>query len=149
MLATTNRDLRAEVSAGRFREDLYYRLNVLPLVVPLLRDRREDVPELAEAFLARAAERLHKPAAELEDDAVDLLMHYHWPGNVRELENIITRASVLTEGSIRADDLRPWLIDGEGQSSHESGGVPVGTSLRDISGNNTVPMAMPITPIGN
>lgn len=132
VLATTNRDLRAEVAAGHFREDLYYRLNVLPLAVPPLRDRREDVPELAAVFLARAAERLHKPAAELEADAADLLMHYHWPGNVRELENIITRASVLNvEGSIRADDLRPWLIDG-GENATETGSMPIGTSLRDM-----------------
>ncbi len=70
---------------------------MLPLAVPPLRDRREDVPELAELFLNRAAERLHKPPAELEAAAVDLLAHYHWPGNVRELENIVTRASVLND----------------------------------------------------
>ena len=98
VLATTNRDLPVEVAAGRFRADLYYRLNVVPLAVPPLRERREDIPELAAHFLAKTAERLHKESAQLTADAHDLLVDYAWPGNVRELENIITRASVLVTG---------------------------------------------------
>jgi DNA-binding NtrC family response regulator len=134
VLATTNRDLQLEVADGRFREDLYYRLNVLPLSVPALRDRREDVPELAEVFLCRTAERLGRPAAELEAAALDLLTSYHWPGNVRELENIITRASVLNGGGpIRADELRPWLLEAHGQqSTSPSNGLPVGLSLNEM-----------------
>jgi DNA-binding NtrC family response regulator len=133
VLATTNRDLRSEVIGGRFREDLYFRLNVLPLAIPPLRERRGDVPELADLFLTRAAQRLHKPPAELDAAALDLLTHYHWPGNVRELENIITRASVLNAaGPIRADDLRPWLIDADGCHSPPSAGMPVGLSLREM-----------------
>src|SRR5688572_13174741 len=134
VLATTNRDLQAEVADGRFREDLYYRLNVLPLSVPPLRDRREDVPELVELFLHRAADRLRRPAAELEAAALDLLTHYHWPGNVRELENIITRASVLNDGgAIQADELRPWLLDPDGEPTSRPGGsLPMGLSLNEM-----------------
>jgi DNA-binding NtrC family response regulator len=133
VLATTNRDLQAEVTAGRFREDLYYRLNVLPLSVPPLRERRPDVPELVELFLCRTAGRLCKPPAALEPAAIDLLVHYHWPGNVRELENIITRASVLNSGeAIRADELRPWLIDPSGSEVGQQSQLPVGLSLHEM-----------------
>jgi DNA-binding NtrC family response regulator len=129
VLATTNRDLLKEIERGTFREDLYYRLNVVPLAVPPLRDRREDVPELIEHFLGRAAARLERAPCELEPGAVDLLAHYHWPGNVRELENIVTRASVLNQGGkVTADDLQPWLIAG-GESPAADSAVPVGLSL--------------------
>ena len=112
VIATTNRDLRREVAAGRFREDLYYRLAVVPLAIPPLRERREDVPQLAEHFLLRAAARLERDPCSLEPAALDLLTEYHWPGNVRELENIITRASVLNLGNpIAAEELRDWLLD--------------------------------------
>jgi DNA-binding NtrC family response regulator len=134
VIATTNRDLRSEVAAGRFREDLYYRLNVVPLAVPPLRERRQDVPELIELFLARAAQRLQREACSLEPAAFDLLVSYHWPGNVRELENIVTRASVLNVGGpIRADDLRGWLIDsGSKESSPPPSAVLVGMSLEEM-----------------
>jgi DNA-binding NtrC family response regulator len=112
VLATTNRDLRQEVATGSFREDLYYRLAVVPLAIPALRERRDDVPELAEHFLVRAARRLHRDPCTLTAGAIELLVGYHWPGNVRELENIITRASVLNLGNpISADELHDWLID--------------------------------------
>jgi DNA-binding NtrC family response regulator len=112
VVATTNRDLGAEVAAGRFRQDLYYRLAVVPIAVPPLRERRDDVPRLVEHFAAAAARRLGRPACELAADALDLLANYHWPGNVRELENLITRASVLSAGgTVAAGDLRLWLID--------------------------------------
>lgn len=122
VLATTNRDLRTEVAAGRFREDLYYRLAVVPLAIPPLRDRREDVPELAEHFLDRAARRLNREPCSLTAAALELLVGNPWPGNVRELENIITRASVLNlKGPISADELRDWLIAAPGRA-------PEGTS---------------------
>jgi transcriptional regulator with GAF, ATPase, and Fis domain len=112
VLATTNRHLRDEVAAGRFREDLYYRLAVLPITIPPLRERREDVPQLVGYFLRRSAERLHRSPCELEPAAMELLVEYHWPGNIRELENIVTRASVLNLGlPIAADQLRDWLMD--------------------------------------
>ena len=111
VLATTNRDLQEEVAAGRFREDLYYRLAVLPLEVPPLRERREDVPELADYFFKRSAQRLGREPCTLDKAAEQLLINYRWPGNVRELENIVTRASVLTTGHITADELCRWLPD--------------------------------------
>jgi DNA-binding NtrC family response regulator len=110
VIATSNRNLKQEVAAGRFREDLYYRLAVVPLVVPPLRERAADIPLLVEHFLARAAERLHRQPCTMSAGAIELLVGYHWPGNVRELENIVTRASVLsTESDIHADQIRPWL----------------------------------------
>lgn len=110
VLATTNRDLLAEIGAGRFREDLYFRLAVVPIVLPPLRERAEDVLELAEYFLDQAAARLGRPRVELDSRVRELLISYQWPGNVRELQNIITRACVLNQGeAITAAELRPWL----------------------------------------
>jgi len=118
VVATTNRDIRKEVAEGRFRQDLYYRLAVVPVVVPPLRERKEDVPLLIEHFLGIAAARMQKSPCELESVALDLLCEYNWPGNVRELENLVTRASVLSAGRpVQAEDLRPWLIDPEGSLS--------------------------------
>jgi DNA-binding NtrC family response regulator len=114
IIASTNRDLPAEIAAGRFRQDLYYRLAVVPLVLPPLRDRGTDALALAEHFLSRAAQRLERPLVALADDARELLAAYRWPGNVRELENLITRACVLSAGgAIAAADILPWLAPGE------------------------------------
>jgi DNA-binding NtrC family response regulator len=142
VVATTNRDLAAEVAAGRFRQDLYFRLAVVPVAVPSLRQRIEDVPLLVEHFSTAAATRLGRQPCELSADGLDLLCNYHWPGNVRELENLITRASVLSDGrGITADDLRLWLIDPTGQChAHETGDslaqagepISVGTRLEDM-----------------
>lgn len=131
VLATTNRDLAAAVAAGRFREDLYYRLAVVPLYVPPLRQRRQDIPELINYFLRRCAERLQRDPCALELAAEQLLASYHWPGNVRELENIITRASVLGTGKpITADELRRWLLAArDTHSEGRSADIPVGLSL--------------------
>ncbi|MGC4003554.1 MAG: sigma-54 dependent transcriptional regulator [Pirellulales bacterium] len=110
VIATSNRNLREEAAKGRFREDLYYRLAVVPLQLPSLRERRDDLPELTTHFLNRAAARLHREPCVLEDSAVELLMRYDWPGNVRELENIMTRASVLSLGNrIDRELLQDWL----------------------------------------
>jgi DNA-binding NtrC family response regulator len=110
VIATTNRDLSAEISAGRFREDLYFRLAVVPVTIPPLRERQGDVLELADHFLNHAAERLNRGPFTLEPAARDLLTQYNWPGNVRELQNIITRACVLNQGEpIAAANLQPWL----------------------------------------
>ena len=100
ILAATNRDLEAEVAAGRFRSDLYYRVNVVPLVLPPLRERREDVALLADTFLARNAETREQPGPtpQLSDQAHRALLEYSWPGNVRELENAIEHGIAMTDG---------------------------------------------------
>ncbi|MCB1747873.1 MAG: sigma-54-dependent Fis family transcriptional regulator [Gammaproteobacteria bacterium] len=106
IVATSNRDLREEVAAGRFREDLYYRLNVMPIHVPALRERRADVIPLARALAARAAERAATAAPEFSAAAEQRLAAYDWPGNVRELDNVVQRALILHQGSaIEAHDL--------------------------------------------
>ena len=103
VIAATNRDLAREVREGRFREDLYYRLNVFPIEVPPLRQRDEDVPLLAEQFLARASRKFERPAR-LSDDDVAQLRRYPWPGNVRELQNVIERAVITAKGGrVRLD----------------------------------------------
>src|SRR5216683_3234464 len=99
VLSATNRDPRAEVAAGRFREDLYYRLAVFPIALPPLRERREDIPLLATRFLAIAAEQQRKPIAGLDPAALEMLTRYGWPGNVRELRNEIDRAVALARAS--------------------------------------------------
>jgi len=134
VLATTNRDLHAEVTAGRFRQDLYYRLAVVPLHVPPLRERREDLPELIEHFLTRCAQRLGREPCALEAGARELLMNYSWPGNVRELENVITRVSVLGNGEpATADELRRWLLAGDERPGENAGAdLPAGMSLEEM-----------------
>ena len=98
IIAATHRDLHAETKAGRFREDLFYRLNVLPIHIPPLRDRREDIPLLIEHFVTRNNTRLRSNIVGIESEARRLMFEYGWPGNVRELENTIERAMVLAEG---------------------------------------------------
>jgi DNA-binding NtrC family response regulator len=121
VIASTNRDLSIEIAAGRFREDLFYRLAVVPMELPPLRERPGDVQLLADHFLDRAARRLERPRVELADDARDLLASYRWPGNVRELENLVTRACVLNAGdAITAADIRPWLQHPEGIESGQA-----------------------------
>jgi len=106
LVAASNRDLAAEVKAGRFREDLFYRLNVLPIKLPPLRERREDVPLLVEHFIERHNRRLGTAVKGITAEAEKMLVAYEWQGNVRELENVIERAMVLTEGErITPDDL--------------------------------------------
>ncbi|MDI1436787.1 MULTISPECIES: sigma-54-dependent transcriptional regulator [Polyangium] len=106
IIAATHRDLHAETQAGRFREDLFYRINVLPIGIPPLRERREDVPLLVEHFMNRNNARFGTNIRALSPEARRLLLEYAWPGNVRELENTIERAMVLAEkDSIEADDL--------------------------------------------
>ncbi|MBL9080741.1 MAG: sigma-54-dependent Fis family transcriptional regulator [Planctomycetales bacterium] len=134
VLATTNRDLRQAVADGKFREDLYYRLAVIPLAVPPLRERAGDVPQLLDHFLQQAAERLGAEPAVLSRGARDMLGGYRWPGNVRELQNLMTRATVLGgDGPITADDLRPWLNDSsEAASTADQSELPVGLSLQEM-----------------
>jgi two-component system response regulator PilR (NtrC family) len=99
IIAATNVDLKREMEDGRFREDLFYRLHVISIELPALRDRREDIPLLVQHFLEKYAEENGRPPLELAPEALDLLMEYDWPGNVRELENVIERAVVLSTGT--------------------------------------------------
>ena len=103
VIAASNRDVEAEVKAGRFREDLYYRLNAVSIILPPLRERREDIPPLAQAF----ADRVYSlgPAVRFSSEALELLQRYSWPGNIRELENAVVRAAAMCDGLIRVQDL--------------------------------------------
>jgi two-component system nitrogen regulation response regulator NtrX len=126
LIAATNKDLAGEVKAGEFREDLYFRLNVLPVHVPPLRERKADVARLAQHFLARFTESEGRGPMTLADDARELLEEYHWPGNVREMRNLMERAVVLVSSdTITAADLNPWLESppDEGEDSGLKGKV--------------------------
>jgi DNA-binding NtrC family response regulator/predicted hydrocarbon binding protein len=110
VIAATNRDLRAAVTAGTFREDLYFRLGAFVITVPPLRDRREDIPALAHAFVKRASARVKKDVTSISPDAMAALMSYRWPGNVRELEHAIERAVIVSSGSsIKVRELPPEI----------------------------------------
>jgi two-component system nitrogen regulation response regulator NtrX len=100
VLAATNKDLQGEIRAGRFREDLYFRLNVIPIFVPPLRDRQEDIPLLADHFMAEFAREYGRRAKNFERSAVTVLQHYAWPGNVRELRNVIERLIIMVPGDV-------------------------------------------------
>ena len=132
VIATTNRDLWEEVEAGRFRKDLYYRLAVVPIDVPPLRERREDIPELASHFAKRTAARLERRPFAFTQSALEILQAHDWPGNVREFENFITRVGVLgEEDEIDADAIRRWLGAEVKVESEPSPPVAVGMSLQE------------------
>ena len=103
VIATTNKDLEEEIALGNFREDLFYRLNVIPFFVPPLRDRREDIQPLARGFLAEIGREYGRPHVELTEDALDVMKQYHWPGNVRELKNMIERVLILNPQTPRIE----------------------------------------------
>jgi Nif-specific regulatory protein len=106
IIAATNRDLEDAVEDGRFREDLYYRLNVMPIIMPPLRDRLEDIPELSQFLLSRISKQQGNRALEIKESAIRLLMRHDWPGNVRELENTLERASIMSpEGIIDRESI--------------------------------------------
>lgn len=112
VIAATSRDLESEIEAGRFREDLFYRLNVVRLEVPALRSRRPDIPLLVDHFLSRFREELGKPVRAVSEEALDRLVRYRWPGNVRELENMIERAVIMTDGErIEISALPPGVLE--------------------------------------
>jgi len=120
VIAATNRDLHQLVRAGRFQDDLFYRLHVIPIVVPPLRERAEDIPLLAAYFADKHARRCHKSIDALDADVMAALQDYHWPGNVRELENAIERAVVLTTGTTITRE----AITLEGAVSTHTSGMP-------------------------
>jgi two-component system response regulator PilR (NtrC family) len=113
VLAATNRDVEADVAAGRFRQDLYYRLNVIRLGIPPLRERREDIPVLAERFLARFAREMGKEIAGFTPDALRAIERYSYPGNVRELENVIERAVALAGARVVGTGDLPEAVSGQ------------------------------------
>ncbi len=107
VLAATNVDLRAALEQGTFREDLYYRLNVMPISIPSLRERKEDIPYLAEHFIKKLAKDLGSPVTGISDGAIERLVQYYWPGNVRELENVLERSMVLASNPVlQPEDIR-------------------------------------------
>lgn len=134
ILAATNRDLRQAVSSGTFREDLFYRLNVISITLPPLRDRKEDLPVLASHFLDRACREIKRPPLELTPSALVVLRNYDWPGNVRELQNIIERAAVLATGSeITEQDIA--------LEHHRPALQPQGQSIQGMAIDDTLSLA--------
>jgi DNA-binding NtrC family response regulator len=134
IIAATNIDLRQMVREGRFREDLFYRLNVITVELPPLRQRKEDIPLLVDFFLRKYAEENRRPAQHVLPEALRPLMAYSWPGNVRELENVIERAVVLSSGPEISMDLLPESLMGRGSSLtlHDA---PSDASLFEIIGD--------------
>ncbi|HTA66556.1 MAG TPA: sigma 54-interacting transcriptional regulator [Xanthomonadaceae bacterium] len=100
LIASTNKDLEDEIAKGNFREDLFYRLNVVPFFVPPLRERKQDIPPLAREFLAEFGRQYGRPRIEISEESLETLAQYHWPGNVRELKNVIARVNLLARGDI-------------------------------------------------
>lgn len=130
VIAATNRELEETVAEGAFRDDLYYRLNVIPLAMPPLRERRQDIPLLVEHFLVKHARRHGRPLPRLEPEALDRLERYEWPGNVRELENVVEQAVVLCRGdTVEVGDL-PEEITGD-RGPQDVLRIPVGNTLAD------------------
>jgi two-component system, NtrC family, response regulator PilR len=152
VVAATNQDLPKMVAEGRFREDLFYRINVIPIQLPPLRDRGDDIPILAEHFLAQFAERMQKPVRSISHDALDALCAYAWPGNVRELENVIERAVALeTTEAILPESLPPHVGPGSVRPAAAlAGGAAGGMWVPPSSGPNapSAPSASALPALG-
>jgi two-component system response regulator HydG len=125
VVSATNKDLDAEIAAGRFRQDLYYRLHVLPLKLPALRERRDDIPALVQHFIDKLSVKTNAKVRRCSDAALGRIMAYHWPGNVRELENAIEQALVFAEG----DEITPAALPGFLHGGSEAAGLQVSTDL--------------------
>jgi two-component system NtrC family response regulator len=133
LIAASNRDLKEEIPRGTFREDLYYRLNVVHIEVPPLRDRREDLPLLIRYFLERFSKELNKETPTLSPEAMEVVMDYPWPGNIRELENMLERAVILDSGSlIQAEDLPIHPKDRPNQDWSVDEVIPPGLKLNEV-----------------
>ncbi len=133
VIAATNKDLEKEVREGRFREDLFYRLNVVPVSLPPLRERKEDIPALASHFLSIYRKKNKKELREISGKALDLLVRYDWPGNIRELENCIERAVVIARGEIIAPaDLPPQIQALSSEKEDSEVRFPSGISLQEV-----------------
>jgi transcriptional regulator with PAS, ATPase and Fis domain len=134
IIAAANVPMDGEIRAGRFRQDLYYRLNEFVIVVPPLRQRMEDIVYLAERFLAEASMDLQRPVRGISDEAVQVLLRYHWPGNVRELRNVIRRAVLLSANLIEAEHLLPLPANSpEARPVEVSAFLPSGLPLREMA----------------
>ncbi|SDP02858.1 sigma-54-dependent transcriptional regulator [Desulforhopalus singaporensis] len=138
IISASNKDLREEVASGRFREDLFYRLNVIPVILPALRERMDDMHLLADFFVAKYQGELGKPDLTISQDALKLLMKLPWEGNIRELENTIERAAILCSNNvIEAEDVQPDDLHSDqnsflDQSLDLMGVIPEGTGLNDV-----------------
>ncbi|MCW8139637.1 MAG: sigma 54-interacting transcriptional regulator [Planctomycetota bacterium] len=130
LVSATNRDLLALIKEGKFREDLYYRLNVINVLLPPLRERKEDVPLLAEHFLAREAKQAGSPPKAFSGEALDLMLRYDWPGNVREFENEIMRSSAMSKETIRPEHLSKTIVEGPLDASP---GTATGARIRSLA----------------
>jgi len=132
IIAATNRNLEEAIARKEFREDLYYRLNVFPIYLPPLRERKEDIPQLVSYFLQHFCQKLNKPLIQMDPEIMGLLMAYDWPGNIRELENVIERLVILTTGNkISAKDLPRSIYRGKSNSSEAL--LPAqGRSLKEV-----------------
>jgi DNA-binding NtrC family response regulator len=133
VIATTNRPLNAMVAEGIFRADLFFRLNVIPLSLPPLRERREDIPELISHFLGKYAASLRSNVVQFSPELLERLQAYEWPGNVRELENFVRRALVLSPGSVVGLELLPEAGFQSGDTALE--GIEAGLTLRELERN--------------
>jgi DNA-binding NtrC family response regulator len=140
VIAATNRDLRAEVAAGRFRGDLFYRLNVVEVILPPLRHRREDIPYLIAAFMRDCAARLHRPISGLTPGAERLLLAARWDGNVRELKNVIERACMLSDGTLVSERELVGAFGPERPSHGYGASSPPPASRSLGSGTGTAPL---------
>ncbi len=133
VIAASNRDLASEVHAQRFREDLYWRLNVVPIHIPALRKRREDIPELVVHFLNHYSEINDRYVVHIQSQALELLQNYDWPGNVRELQNYIERAVVMAEGDELTADLLPPVVVGYTAEAEEAKVVVRGVDFESLA----------------
>ena len=133
IVATTNRNLQEQIQRGRFREDLYYRLNVIPLRLPALRERKEDIPHLLDHFLGKYNRENEKDIAGVTENAMEMLMAYDWPGNVRELENYIERSVVICQGAQIGEEHLPLdVLAGDSASRRDDEGLQVGLTVREV-----------------
>jgi len=134
IIAATNKDLKMMVKEGRFRDDLFYRLNVVAILIPPLRERREDIPPLVDYLIAKINRDLHKKVVGISPEMMDIFMKYSWPGNIRELENLLVRAVVVSRGQILGKSDFPDLME-----NHVEDAVSRVCSPEDLVGTETFP----------
>jgi len=134
IIAATNKDLKMMVKEGKFRDDLFYRLNIVAILIPPLRERRDDIPLLVDYLIAKINKDLHKKVVGISPEMMDIFMKYSWPGNIRELENLLVRAVVVTKGQILGKSDFPDLME-----SHDKDAAVRGSAPEDLVGMDTFP----------